>query len=263
MSKHLQRDLDRLKKGILTMGAMVEANLNDACSALTHRRSDLAQDVLERDSEIDDKEVEIESECLKLLALHQPVASDLRFIITVLKVNNDLERMGDLANHIAERANYLAQRDPIEVPAGFQRMVDRVLQMVARSLDALVNQDTRTARIVLEMDDQVDAVNREMYQKLQRSMRDEPKTIKRAINTLSASRHLERVADLATNVAEDVVFMVEGGLLRHRHEQYLGDDGPGDAEAGGGAERPAVSSAPQTAGVPARTGAAPKSSSQG
>ncbi|MCK6473920.1 MAG: phosphate signaling complex protein PhoU [Planctomycetes bacterium] len=220
MAKHLQRGLENLKKELLILGAMVEEATNRAITALIERRADLAQAVLERDDQIDEKEVAVEEDCLKILALNQPVAADLRFIITVLKVNNDLERMGDLAVNIAERAAYLATHEPISVPLDFTRMGDNVRVMVRESLDALVNRDAVLARKILDDDDAVDDANRQMYDVLQKLMHQEPAAIERAIHLLSASRHLERIADLATNIAEDVVFLVEGEVIRHRTEDY-------------------------------------------
>ena len=149
------------------------------------------------------------------MALHHPVATDLRFIISVLKVNNDLERMGDLAANIAERSIYLATHEPLRTVLNFNRMVDGVREMVRKSLDALIRTDTNLARLVLTMDDEIDALNREMYTKLQNIMREDPESVDRAVHTLSVSRYLERIADLSTNIAEDVVFMVEGESIRH------------------------------------------------
>jgi len=216
MSKHLVHDLDRLKKEILAMGAMVEESINRAISALVNRDVALARQVLEGDDAIDRKEVEVEDMCLKMLALHQPVAVDLRYIIAVLKVNNDLERMGDLAQNIAERALFLATHEPIEVDLDFSRMVELVRRMVGQSLDALVNQDPVLARRVCVQDDEVDRLQKHMFEMLQSVMIKDPRTIERAIHVISVSRHLERIADSATNVAEDIVFMVEGDIIRHR-----------------------------------------------
>lgn len=215
MSKHLQRDLENLKKEILTMGAFVEDAMNKSLQALLERRVDIAERVVRGDREIDLKEIQIEEECLKILALHQPVAADLRFIIVVLKVNNDLERIGDLAQNIAERAAYLSRKDPIEVPPEFPLMIENVRSMVARSLDALVNSDTATAREIVREDVEVDEAHRKMYDALQRGMEADSSTVKRAVNTLSVSKNLERIADYATNIAEDVVFMVDGEVIRH------------------------------------------------
>lgn len=217
MSKHLQNDLDRLKRDILEVGSVVEEATNRAAVALVDRRIELVQEVYNVDDDIDQREVAIEENCLKILALHQPVAADLRFVITVLKVNNDLERMGDLAVNIAQRAEFLAQKPPIGVPFDFHKMVTTVRDMVHDALQALVLQDVDLAGRVLAADDVVDDVHREMYSTLQEVMKADADTVERATHTLSASRHLERIADLATNIAEDVIFMVEGEVVRHRH----------------------------------------------
>lgn len=216
MKKHLERDLDSVKKQLLEVGAMVEEAVNTAIAALTERRAELVDGVLATEAEIDTREVMIEEECLKIIALHQPVASDLRFVIGVLKVNNDLERMGDQAANIAEHAAFLAANPPLGVPLDYHRMADVVRTMVRSSLDAQVNQDTDLARKVCKMDDEVDAIHGGMFDVLQDRMRRDPGEIERAGHYLSASRDLERIADLATNIAEDVVFMVEGVVIRHK-----------------------------------------------
>ncbi|HBF11894.1 MAG TPA: phosphate transport system regulatory protein PhoU [Deltaproteobacteria bacterium] len=218
MTIHLEKDLEHLKKEILAMGAVVEQMLNKAISSFVRRRADQAEEVLGEDDVIDRKENEIEEECLRMLALQQPVASDLRFIITVMKVNNDLERMADVAASIASRAKYLATHDPIKLPVDFTKMVEKVQGMVHQSLDALVNMDVVTARKILQQDDDVDQMNRSMYASLEELMIKDSQIIKRAMNALSVSRNLERIADLATNIAEDIIFMVEGHIVRHRYE---------------------------------------------
>ena len=215
MTKHLERDLDHLKRELLDLCSMAEDATNKAILALTDRRADLAEEVRCGDDAIDAKEVKIEEDCLKILALHQPVAADLRFIVAALKVNNDLERIGDLAINIAERASYLAAHEPLAVPLDFRKLVERVQAMVRRSLEALFSRDAAGAREVLRMDDETDRLNKEMFKALHRVMHDDPTTIERAVNLLSASRHLERIADQATNIAEDVVFLVEGEIIRH------------------------------------------------
>jgi len=220
MTKHLQRDLDSLKRKLLTMGSMVEESTNMTITALVDRRADISFEVMQSDDAIDVLEIEIEEECLKILALHQPVATDLRFVIAVMKVNNDLERMGDLAINIAERASYLSTHDALEVPLDFEKMAERVRSMVKQSLDAVVNLDTDLARRVCAQDDEVDDINREMFGILEDQMRKDPDTVERAVHLLSASRQLERIADLATNIAEDVIFMVDGEVVRHQHDFY-------------------------------------------
>lgn len=217
MSLHLQRDLDHLKKEILQLGTMVESAINNAILALIERRAELAESVFREEALINEKEVEIEEDCLKILALHQPVAGDLRFIVVVLKVNNDLERMGDFAKNVAKRAVYLSSKNPLAFPAAFiETMPKSIRTMVHDSLDALVKLDVELARSVIEMDNEVDEVNRQMYAEVQTQMEQDTSTIKRSIGLLSSSRYLERIADLATNIAEDVIFMVEGEVIRHQ-----------------------------------------------
>ena len=221
MSIHLQKDLEHLDKQLLILSSMVEDATNRAMMALVDRRPDLARQVMREDDRINHREVLIEEECLKILALHQPVAADLRFIVAVLKVKNDLERMGDLAVNIAERAAYLATQEPLQVSLDFPKMAEGVRNMVRESLDALSNMNPRLAQHVLTMDDEIDEANRGMFNILQELMRRDPSTIERAVHLLSASRYLERIADLATNIAQDVVYMSEGRLIRHLTEDDL------------------------------------------
>ena len=199
------------------MGAMVEEATNKAITALARRNRALAREVTQGDPAINDQENLVEENALKILALHQPVAADLRFIITALKVNNDLERIADHAVSIGERSDVLANFDPVPLPEDFQKLVEFVQCMVHDSLNALVQRDAKLARSVCSMDDEVDRIHRLMYSEMQDVMRKDPSTIEPAINAISATRHLERIGDLATNIAEDVVFMVEGEILRHNY----------------------------------------------
>jgi phosphate transport system protein len=217
MSKHLFRDLDSLRKEILTVGSMVEEATEKALFALVERRADVAEEVERGDVEVDRKEVQVEEECLKVLALHQPVAADLRFVIAVLKVNNDLERVGDLATNIAARAVSLSQKEPLAVPDEILEMASRVRTMLRDSLNALVELDTKLARKVLDDDDEVDDRHKRIYSILQERMQQDPARVDALIQILSVSRYLERMADQATNIAEDVVFMAEGEVIRHTH----------------------------------------------
>jgi phosphate transport system protein len=221
MTKHFERNLDRLKRGILTTGSLVEELMNKATVALVDRRAELAREILLSDDEVDAREVEFEEECLKALALHQPVAGDLRFIVAVMKVNAMLERMADLAINIAERALFLAQHEPLAEPlARIRLMVDKVRAMVRLSLDALVNVDTGLARQVIAQDDEVDDINAGLIRELLALMAADAAVIERAVHMLLISRHLERIADHACNIAEDVVFMVDGEIIRHHAEEY-------------------------------------------
>lgn len=221
MQKHLERDVEKVKRQLLEVGTMVEEAVNTAITALTERHAGLLDEIIANDEEIDKIEVAIEEECLKILALHQPVASDLRFVVGVMKVNTFLERMGDQAVNIAEHAEYLAKEPPLGVPLDYHRMADVVRTMVRSSLDAQVNRDTDLARKVCRMDDEVDQLHSGMFEILEARMKQDPDEIERAVRYLSASRDLERIADLATNIAEDVVFMVEGEVIRHRDVDQL------------------------------------------
>jgi phosphate transport system protein len=216
MSKHLERDLDNLKEDLLTLAASVEEQLHKSIRALQERDADLAREVIAGDTKIDEDENHVEDECLKMLALHQPVAIDLRRIASAMKINGELERMADLAEDIAERAIHLARLPPISVPSKLQRMTDLTTSMVRQSLDAFVNLDARLARTVCRLDDEVDRYNEEIISELIAAMRSSPAMVEPALSFFSATRHLERIADHATNIAEDVVYLVEGEIIRHR-----------------------------------------------
>jgi len=184
--------------------------------ALEQRDAALAEEVLAAEEEVNVKELDIDEECLKVLALHQPVAGDLRFIVMVMKVNNDLERIADLAENMARRALYLASHPPLVMPAELTAIATTARRMLRESLDALVNQDSALARAVCTQDDQVDEGNRRMYRIIEERIKEDPEVTASALQFLSISRQLERIADHATNIAEDVVFLVEGEVIRHR-----------------------------------------------
>ncbi|MBT5483610.1 MAG: phosphate signaling complex protein PhoU [Gammaproteobacteria bacterium] len=216
MSLHLQRDVEKLKKEILKLGTMVETAINNSILALNNREMSYVDEVLKNEEFINEMEVKIEEDCLKILALHQPVAGDLRFIVVALKVNNDLERMGDFAKNIAKRAKELMQVEPLAtLPAFVNELPDLVRTMVRNSLDALVKLDVELAQEVIDMDDKVDEINRAMYDEVTRVARENPDRTKVAISLLSTSRYMERIGDLSTNIAEDVIFMVDGRVVRH------------------------------------------------
>jgi phosphate transport system protein len=211
----LKRDIEKLKSNILSLSAVVEEAVQKAMLATERRDPVLAQSVIQGDRRIDVLEVELEEECLKILALHQPVAMDLRFIIAILKINNDLERTGDLAANIAERAIYLADHKEVAPPPTLSELADKTQGMLHKSLDALVNTDTALAEQVLATDDEVDSLHRGMYGRVQKRAEENPKEIAGLFQWLSVSRYLERIADQATNIAEDVIYMMEGEIIRH------------------------------------------------
>src|SRR5215471_20952213 len=198
MSKHLQRDLEYLQRDLLALAASVEEAIHAAIRALQERNAAIAQEVIEGDTEIDQEENQVEEECLKMLALHQPVAVDLRRIAAAMKINNELERMADLAEDIAERALHLADLPPVPIPAKLQLMTDLTTTMVRQSLDAFVNLDARQARRVCRMDDEVDRYNDEIIAELMEMMRSSPEMVEPGVSMFSAIRHLERIADHAT-----------------------------------------------------------------
>jgi phosphate transport system protein len=216
MAIHLLRDLEKLKKEILLLGSLVEQALDKSIVALFDRRPPLAEEVKRGDREVDQREIRVEEECLKILALHQPVANDLRFVVAIMKVNNDLERVGDLAGNLAERAMDLAAQEPISFPDEIVAMSQIVPRMLRESLDSLLRLDIELARKVLREDDQIDDYHRSLYQVTEDRMRAEPQHLRKLIQQLSVSRYFERIADAATNIAEDVVFLVEGEVVRHR-----------------------------------------------
>ncbi len=215
MSKHLQRGLDDLREGLLSLFGIVEQMVDLAVRSLVERRPDLAKRVIRTDTSVDTDEVKLEEECLKLLALHQPVATDLRQVISVVKINSELERMADLACNIAERAVALDMYPLFVVPDEFNDMVRESNSMVRRALDAFVSSDTQQARQVIADDDVVDALNRIIIDQLQELMQESPENVIPAVHCFSASRNIEMVADLATSLAEDVVYLVEGEIVRH------------------------------------------------
>ena len=223
MTRHFEREIDSLKRKVLSLGTTVEESVRKASTAITARAPRMARGVIDTDIEIDHMEVEVEEECLKILALHQPVAIDLRFIVAVLKINNDLERIGDLAVNIAERALFLTSRPDVSIPLDFSLMADKTQTMLRRSLDALVNMDSDLARNVCASDDEVDAINAQMYVLVQDGIRAHPGQVECLIHYLSVARHLERIADLATNIAEDTIYMISGDIIRHRVEDYVAD----------------------------------------
>jgi phosphate transport system protein len=225
MAKHLHRDLDNLQRDILTLAGLVEGSIHKAIEALQKRDVGLANDVIAGDPQIDNEENHIEEECLKILALHQPVAVDLRRIAAAMMINIDLERMGDLAEEIAERVLQMAHLPVFPVPEKLQNMTDLTTMMVRQSLDSFVNLNTPQARSVMRMDDEVDRYNDEIIQELVALMKTSPSLIEPGLSLFSATRHLERIADHATNIAEDVVYLVEGEIVRHR--PYSVDDAKG------------------------------------
>lgn len=215
MAHLIRYELDQLETQLLTLTAVVEESVEQAIRALSDRDLGLAEKVIANDNQINRLEVEIEEECLKVLALHQPVANDLRMIVAILKINNDLERIADLATNIAERAIAVITGPKISCPLELDTLALKVIDMLEKSLDSLVNADLGLARMVLDLDDEVDATHSQNYQKFKDYVRKNPDTVDTVLSYLTVSRHLERIADLATNIAEDVIYLNEGTIVRH------------------------------------------------
>jgi phosphate transport system protein len=223
--RHLQRETDRLKRKILALGALVEENLRLAFQAIEQRDAAKARRVIATDVLIDQNEVDVEEECLKILALYQPVAGDLRFVAAVIKINSELERIGDLAENIAKRALDLLDEFPVAPPATVWVLADRTGAILEHALDALVRQDAVTAREVLVADLEIDELYRRLLDELKQLLRDQ-EHLDAVVLLFSVARYLERLADHATNVAEDVLYMVEGEIQRHTQDTVA----PGTAE---------------------------------
>lgn len=216
MTKHVERQIAQLKERILRVGTLVEEAISKSITALINRDAKVAQRVMASDEEIDRMEVEVEEECLKILALYQPVAADLRFVVAMLKINNDLERMGDLAKNIAKRVLQLTGGGAYRLPPEIRSMAMQAQEMVRHSLDAVVNGDPGLARQVREDDDMVDAARQKIHRRILEEIRATPDEVERLLRIDSVSKHIERIADMATNLAEDVIYMVEGEIVRHR-----------------------------------------------
>jgi phosphate transport system protein len=216
MVKHFQRELDKIKKMILSLGALVEQRVHRVKQAIEERDALLAQEIAGLDYEIDDMEVEIEEECLKIIALHQPVAADLRFLVAVIKINNDLERIGDQVVNIAQRVMRISKRSEAPFRFDYSVMAEKAESMLRMSLDSLVHQDLDVAVKVLHLDDEVDKIKDEAYDRIKQAIADGvTDDIGYMINLLLISRHIERLGDHATNIAEEVVYMIEGEIVRH------------------------------------------------
>lgn len=215
MQRHIDQELADLRHQLLRMGSLVEDQIRRSIQALIDRDNDLASRVIERDKEVNRLDVEIDETCIRLLALHQPAARDLRFVTTAMKISTELERMSDLAENICERAIELSEEPQLKPYIDIPRMADRTMQMVKESLDAFVRSDAVLARKVCADDDFVDDLTHQLFRELLSFMIENPATISRAIRLTFIGKYIERIADHATNVAELVIYMVEGKIVRH------------------------------------------------
>jgi phosphate transport system protein len=215
METHFQKELQELKESLLKMGGLVEGAISDAVQSLVKRDSDLARKTFEGEDKINDMELAIDDSCLKLLALRHPMAADLRFITSAMKIITDLERMGDQAVNIAERAISLNQEPQLKPYIDIPRIAEIAQSMVKDVLDAFVNSDSKLARSVCERDDLVDGLNEQVFRELLTFMMSDPQTVTRAVHLMIVCRCLERIADHATNLVEDVIFMLDARVIKH------------------------------------------------
>ncbi|MDD5728185.1 MAG: phosphate signaling complex protein PhoU [Victivallales bacterium] len=226
MKIHLHKEIEHLKQEILILGSMVEGAVRIAVKSVIESDGGKAQKIIDNDRYIDSREIEIEEECLKILALHQPVAADLRYVAACLKVNNELERIGDLGVNIAHRVLAIVELQEkgkteiaTELCVDFQPMMDITRQMLKGALDSLIFMDTEQAMKVIRQDDVVDNYNSKMFVDLQKRIRSRPEQTEYYINLLNVSRHLERIADCTTNICEDVIYMIKGEIIRHQYKK--------------------------------------------
>ena len=217
MSKHLEKDVNQVRNRILDLGEMVADSIETASAMIQNYDLALVNQVYEVEHLIDTIEVEIEEECLKVLALHQPVSENLRFLIVVLKVNNDLERMGDQLKNIAERIEYISDKDRVVADLNLHSMAELCSKMVKESIVALTQQDAKRARTVLKLDDELDIMHAATYKTLTKVMLEKSESIRAALSLLTVSSNLERIGDLATNIAEEIISMEEGEIVRHKN----------------------------------------------
>ena len=218
MHRNFHREIEGVRQKLLTLGSMVEDRVRKACSVIKSGDIVLAKKIIKTDWEIDEMEIEIEEECLKILALYQPVARDLRFLITVIKVNNEMERIGDYAAQIAKRIKVISKDQDLNFPYDFSEMTDKVMAELKMSLDALVERDVESAHRIFILDQEIDKLRNKAYKKVKKEMSNNPEFAPSLLNFYLLARHLERIADRATNIAEEVIYMVEGEIIRKNYD---------------------------------------------
>jgi phosphate transport system protein len=221
MERRLDQDLDRVRQALLKMGGMVEGMVAKATQALLDRNNQLCAEVIEGDNQVDQMEIEIDEACHLILGTKQPTAVDLRFLVAVMKINSDLERIGDSAVNIAQSVEQLNEQPTLKPYIDLPHLSQLVQDMVRKSLDAFVRRDTELATEVCQSDDAVDGLYKQIFRELLTYMIEDPKTVSRALHLLLVSRNMERIADHATNIAEDVIYYVEGRDIRHSHGTNL------------------------------------------
>jgi len=216
MSLHFQRQVQKLKKKIVSLGALVEEAVEHAVRAFTEHDTQLAAEVAAKDKAIDEFEIDVEEECLLTLALHQPVAQDLRFIVSVIKINKDLERIGDKAAHIAKQVQILSILPQVDdIPFDLEGEATKVRAMLQLALDSLIQMDVSVAEKALAGEDEIDRIHKDIYGHIEDALRRKPEEVTQLLQLLSLSRQLERIGDLTVNIAEEVIYMANGEIRRH------------------------------------------------
>ena len=223
--RHFQEELEALKERLLAMGGLAEERVRESVRGVSERDTDMLQAVLSGDEPINDLHIEIDSRCFKMLALHQPMAADLRVIVAAVKINTDLERVGDLAVNIAEAGKRYLQHPPVKPLIDIPRMAEIAQTMLRDALDAFVRRDIPLAEAVLARDDQLDGLKTQIFRELLTYMLNKPATIEPSLDLILMSRHLERIGDHATNIAEDVIFIVSAKDVRHQSIEGLDPEG--------------------------------------
>jgi len=216
MTEHMHKELTRLEQRLLSLSALVQENIQKSVRAFENHDPPLAKEVIEGDNEVDQIEVGIEEDCLKMLALYQPVAIDLRYIVAALKINNDLERVGDLAANIADSAIVISDHPGIEFPFDFNEYAERTLDMLRRAINAFIHFDLEEAGIINKLDDEIDEKNRQAQETVSKVICHDPDHDVAYLHILRVSRCLERVGDHATNIAEDIIYLLQGEIIRHK-----------------------------------------------
>jgi phosphate transport system protein len=211
----LEEEISKLKKMLFEMATSVEEMIAKSIKALKDRNMIMAEEVIKSDAKINEMEIDIDNQCIRILALYHPEAEDLRTVSMIMKINNDLERIGDHAVNIAEKTIYLADKPPVKPLIDIPKMADKAIQMLQESLDAFVNKDAELAIEVCKRDDEVDSLEPQIVRELVTYMIGDPQTIDRSLNLILIAREIERVADLATNIAEDTYYIVSGKSLKH------------------------------------------------
>ena len=218
MRVHLQRDIEKLKRRLLVLSTEAEEDVRLAARALAERNETLAREVVAREAQTNAMEVDIEEDCLKILALHQPVAGDLRYIVAALKIDRDLERIADLAAHIAERGLALCELPPLDIPFRIDEMGAKVEAMLKKALDAFTSLNAAAAHEVCSMDGEINGIKKETFRQVRLAAMEVPWRFDALMQVMHIARHLERIADHATNIAEDLIYLAEGRIVRHTAE---------------------------------------------